>query len=554
MSPLPEAARAALQAAFDHHQAGRLAEAEALYRQVLQHAPGQPDALHYLGVLAQQCGHHAAAVELIKQALRVIPGHAHCHLHLGLALQSLGRLDEALASYRHAQGLDPRLPEAHNNEGNLLLDQGDAAAAVPCFERALALNPDFVVALNNRGMALVALGRPEAALAALDRALALQSNHPEALLNRGNALQALNRFEEAIAAYSRSLEGRPDNPDAHNNLGHALDASGRPAEAIASFQRAQALRPEFAAALWNEGVARLRQGDFAAGWRLFEWRHRALGARRLVREYQQPLWLGAEPLAGRTLLIHHEQGLGDTLQMLRYVPELAARGARVVIEVPTALEALARSVPGDPLVVAEGSPLPSFELQCPMMSLPLACGTTLETIPATVPYLAATAESRDTWAKRLGSATGRRIGLAWSGSPGHQNDRQRSIPLSLFTPLLELPGEFQSLQREYRDADRALLPGLSLRDWSSQLATLADTAGLASQLDLVITVDTAVAHLAGALGKPVWLLLPSSADYRWLTGRSDSPWYPTMRLFRQPSPGDWPAVLRAVAAALAAGN
>ena len=481
MSPLPDAVRAELQAAIAHHQAGRLGEAEALYRRVLAQAPGHPDALHFLGLLAHQAGNHAAAVELIGAALRVIPEHAQCHLHLGLAMQSLGRLDEALA----------------------------------CFERALSLNPGLVAALNNRG----------------------------------NALQALGRFDEAIAAYRQSLAQCPDDPDMLNNLGHALDAAGQPAEAIASFQRAQALRPQFAAALCNEGVAHLRQGDFVAGWRLFEWRHRALDA-RLVREYREPLWLGDQPLTGKTLLIHHEQGLGDTIQMLRYVPELAARGARVLIEVPAALEALARSVAGEPVVVAEGLPLPPFDLQCPMMSLPLACGTTLATIPARMPYLAATPASRAAWAARLGPATGRRIGLVWSGSPGHQNDRLRSIPLSLFAPLLKLSAEFHALQREYRADDRQLLPQLGLRDWSPQLTSLADTAGLVDQLDLVITVDTAVAHLAGALGKPVWLLLPVPADYRWLLDRTDSPWYPTMQLYRQRAGGDWASVLDAVTTAL----
>jgi tetratricopeptide (TPR) repeat protein len=474
--------RAELQTAIGHHQAGRLGEAEALYRRVLEQVPAHPDALHFLGLLAHQTGRHAAAVELINAALRVIPAHPQCHLHLGLALESLGRPDEALAS----------------------------------FERARSLNPGLVVALNNCG----------------------------------NALQALGRFDEAIAAYRQSLAQCPDNPDILNNLGHALDAAGHPAEAIASFQRAQALRPEFAAALCNEGVARLRQGDFARGWKLFEWRHQALGARRLVRDYRQPLWLGAEPLAGRTLLIHHEQGLGDTLQMLRYIPELAARGARVLIEVPAALTELARSMAGEPQVVTEGEPPPVFDLQCPMMSLPLACGTTLDTIPARIPYLAATADARAAWAARLGTATGRRIGLAWSGSPGHQNDRQRSIPLALVAPLLKLPGEFHSLQREYREADRTLLPELSLYDWSAQLTTLAETAGLISQLDLVITVDTAVAHLAGALGKPVWVLLPAAADYRWLIGRTDSPWYPTLRLFRQQQYGNWTPVLDDVTTAL----
>jgi tetratricopeptide (TPR) repeat protein len=552
VSGAPDSIREDLVAAVGHHQAGRLADAEGLYRKVLERVPGHPDALHFLGLLAQQCGQPAAAVELISAALRTIPNHAPCHLHLGLALEALGRHAEALASYRRAKELDPQFPEAHNNEGTVLLSLDDPAGALPCLDRAIELHPDFAVARNNRGMALVTLGRPEAALADLDRALALRPDYPEALLNRGNALQALGRFDEAIAAYRRSLTLNPGNADTHNNLGHALHAAGQSAEAIASYRRAQELQPEFAAALWNEGVAHLRQGDFATGWPLFEWRHRALGTRRLVREYREPLWLGAGPVAGRTILVHHEQGLGDTIQMLRYVPELAARGARVVIQVPGALAELARSLPGNAVVVEEGLALPSFDLQCPMMSLPLAFGTAVGTIPARVPYLAATAAARDEWADLLGPAGARRIGLAWSGSPGHQGDRLRSIPLPLLAALFDRPSEFHSLQREYREADRGPLAALGLRDWSSRLATLADTAALVSHMDLVITVDTAVAHLAGALGKPVWLLLPFSADYRWLSGRTDSPWYPTMRLFRQATAGDWPGVVRRVAGALGA--
>ncbi|MEO7387602.1 MAG: tetratricopeptide repeat-containing glycosyltransferase family protein [Gammaproteobacteria bacterium] len=555
MTTPSEPVRDHLKAAIDHQQAGRLADAERLYRQILGQIPRHPDALHFLGLLAHQSGHHAAAVDLIGQALEVIPQHAPCHLHRGLALQSLGRLDEALASYQQALALDPELPEAHNNAGFVLLELGNADQALQCLERALALRPAFAEALNNRGMALEVLGRPGDALADLESALQLRPDYPEAHLNRGNTLLATGRLDEALGSYSRALELRPGHADTLNNRGQALEALGRVDDAIADYRRAHALRPGFAAAHWNEAIALLRQGDYAAGWRLYEWRRQALGPRRLVREFAEPLWLGETAIAGRTLLVHHEQGLGDTLQMLRYVPLLADQSARVIVEVPPALTALAATLPGAPLVVEEGAPLPVFDLQCPMMSLPLACATTLATVPAAVPYLAAPESTRTAWRDRLDSKQGdaqrRRIGLAWSGSVAHRNDRQRSIALATLRPLLEVDAEWHALHREYRPEDVPVLAAEPrLRDWSGNLRTLADTAGLIEHLDLVITVDTAVAHLAGALGKPVWLLLPRVADYRWLEERPDSPWYPTMRLFRQPAAGDWASVLRAVATAL----
>ncbi|MBL8200613.1 MAG: tetratricopeptide repeat protein [Chromatiales bacterium] len=541
-----------LRAAIGHHQAGRLAEAEALYRQILAQAPRHPDALHFLGLLAHQTGNPAAAVELIGQALEQVPAHAPCHLHLGLALQSLGRLDEAEASYGRAIALDPDLAEAHNNLGLIRLESGQADAALAHLERALALRPDFPEALNNRGMALEALGRPDEALASLDRALAVRPDYPEAHLNRGNALQALGRLDEAVASYDRALALRPGHPDAHNNLGQALEAQGRVDEAIAHYRRAQALQPELATAHWNEALALLRKGDFEAGWRLYEWRFRAVGRRTLVRDFAEPRWLGDAPLAGHTLFLHYEQGLGDTLQMLRYVPLLVRQGARVLVEVPPAMAALAATLPGNATVVVEGSAVPPFELQCPLMSLPLACGTTLATVPADVPYLAAPEPERSAWREKLGPHTRRRIGLAWSGSAGHTSAmRQRSLPLRELLPLLATDAEFHSLQKEYRQGDPELLAvDGRIRDHAATLRDFAATAGLIGQLDLVITVDTAVAHLAGAMGKPVWLLLPFVADYRWLLGRTDSPWYPTMRLFRQPAFGDWQAVIEAVTGAL----
>ncbi len=587
MTNSPVNVQAGLQAAIARHQASQFAEAEALYREVLARAPGHPDALHLLGLLAFHQGRNDAALELIGQALRFSPQHAPAHSNLGNALLAAGRTDEAIASFQRALALQPALAEAHSNLGNALRALGQLDEAVECYRQALALRPDFAEAhnnlgfalwelgrsdpalasiaaalrlrpdfpeaLNNQGLVLEAQGQPEAALASLDRALALRPDYVEALNNRGNALKALGRLDEAVGSYRQALALRPGYAEAHNNLGQALEASGRADLALPSFERALALRPDLAQARWNKSIALLLTGDFAAGWPLYEARWAALGPRAGRREFPVPLWLGDAPLAGRTLLLHHEQGLGDTLQMLRYVPLLAAQGVRVVLELPPPLARIAATVPGAALVITEGDALPPFDLHCPMLSLPLACGTTLGTVPREVPYLFVPHEAPAAWQDRLGPRTRPRVGLAWSGARGHRNDRQRSLPLAGLLPLLQSDADFVSLQTEYREADRALLGGLpNLRDCAPELGDFADTAGLIAQLDLVITVDTSVAHLAGALGRPVWLLLPYAPDYRWLLGREDSPWYPTMRLFRQPATGDWATVLDRVGGGLEA--
>ena len=550
---LQQNVQGALQAAIAHHQAGRLAEAGVLYREILAAFPRHPDALHFLGLLAHHQGHHTRAVELISEALLVAPNHAPCHSNLGNALQALGRLDEAISAQQRAVAINPAFAEAHNNLGLALAEQGLPDQALTCLERALALRPDFPEAHTNLGMVLEALGRPDAAIAHLERALALRPDYVEALNNLGNALMAEGLLERAVASYQRALVLRPEYAEAHNNLGQALEAQGHVDEAIDSYRTAQALRPEFAAAHWNEALALLLKGDYAAGWSLYEWRWKAVGNRTLVRSYAQPVWRGDVLLTGRSIFLHYEQGLGDTLQMLRYVPVLARQGAHVLIEVPPTLGTVAATLPGGATVVIEGSPVPLFEVQCPLMSLPMALQTTLVSIPDEVPYLSAPEPARSAWRDRLGAKTRRRIGLAWSGTVGHTSAmRQRSLPLPQLSPLLDLDTEFHSVQKEYREGDIELMAANGrIRDWSAQLADFGHTAGLIEQLDLVISVDTAVAHLAGAMGKPVWVLLPYAADYRWMRDRADSPWYPTMRLFRQPAFGDWESVVRTVVAALA---
>jgi tetratricopeptide (TPR) repeat protein len=609
--------QATLRSALSLHQAGRVAEAEGLYRQILGRAPRHADALHFLGLAAHQRGQHAEALALMDEALRAAPDYAACHSNRGNALLALGRVDEAIgafraaiarkrdfadahlnlgnalerkglaedaiASYRRALRTSPNSPETHYNLGRVYAGQGRldeagrsyrravalrpdyvdalfnlgnlhqatgaAAEAIDCFQRVLALRPGHAPAHNNLGAALERAGREDEAQASYRRALALQPAFPEAHNNLGNVLLAAGRTAEAIASYEAAIAARPDYAAAHNNLGNALQAAGRLDEAIARHDRALALQPDFPDATWNKAFALLLKGDFAAGWPLFEARWQLPGQRQDPAVWGKPAWRGEVAVAGRTVLVHHEQGYGDTLQMLRYVPLLAARGARVLVRVPAPLARLVATVEGVAGVLGPDEALPDFDLHCPCMSLPLAFGTRLDTIPSRVPYCGT--PDADRWAARLGARHAPRVGLAWSGSATHRNDRQRSVPLAELAPLLALGAEFHSLQREYRPADAGLLaPRGPLRDHAESLGDFAGTAGLVSQLDLVITVDTAVAHLAGALGRDVWLLLPAAPDYRWLLGRADSPWYPTMRLFRQRDTGGWPVVVAEVADAL----
>ncbi len=471
----------------------------------------------------------------------------------------MGQIDEAIVCYRRALMHKPDSAENHNNLGLALQARGQLDEAIASLERALAIRPDYAEAHNNLGAQFEAKGLSDQALASYARALKLRPDFPEAHNNLGNLHQAAGRLEEGLASYRQALALRPGYAEAHNNLGNALQAAGLLEEAILSHDQALALRPDFADAQWNKSFALLLKGDFEAGWALFEWRWKALGPQTKLRHFDRPLWLGEPPLndslSDARILLHHEQGLGDTLQMLRYVPLLAGQGARVIVEVPAVLSAIAAAVDGVEAVVVAGAELPTYDLHCPFMSLPLACQTRLASIPRTVPYLHAPAGASTKWRERLGPPARPRIGLVWSGSTGHSNDRQRSIPLQQVLPLLDADAEFFSLQTEYRPADQSLMAADGrLRDHSGELCDFAATAGLIGQLDLVITVDTAVAHLAGGLSKPVWLLLPFAPDYRWMLQRSDSPWYPTMRLFRQPTSGDWEAVIREVRRALALGS
>ena len=421
------------------------------------------------------------------------------------------------------------------------------------------LRPEYAEAHSNRGNALHELKRFGEALASYDRALALRPDFSEAHSNRGNALQELRRFEEAVASYDRALALRGDLAEAHSNRGNALKELARFDEALASYEAALAVRPDFADAHFNEAMCRLLIGDLYRGWEKSEWRWETEQIRNGKRDLSQPLWLGSEEIAGKTILLHAEQGLGDTIQFGRYAPLVAARGARVILEVQRPLHGLMSTLSSTVHVASSGDPLPDFDFHCPLLSLPLAFATRLDTIPSATRYLSARDEQTRAWRERLGRHDKPRIGLAWAGNPrkelpgANRIDGQRSIALDRLAPLFEVTAcEFFSLQkggeavRQLRDS--ALRHQVT--DLTDDLHDFSDTAALIENLDLVISVDTSVAHLAGALGKPFWLLNRYNTCWRWLLDREDSPWYPTARLFRQDTTREWEPVIRRVAVAL----
>jgi tetratricopeptide (TPR) repeat protein len=549
---------------------GPLAEALACYERALALAPSSVDTLYNLGNTCQDLGRAEQAVAYFERALRFNPEAIELYNNLGTALQDLGRLDKAIACYRKGLALRPEVVETLLNLAGALRAQGDLDGAQHCYERALALRPDHVESHVGLAVVLRDRGQLEEAAAENEWALALAPDHAETHSNLGIVLADLGRAQEAIAHCERALALQPEGAELHYNLGSVLQRQGRYAEALASYERALTLRPDYAQAHFNRGLALLLTGRLEEGWPEYEWRFTVA---RYDRKFDPPLWSG-EPLEGRSILIYAEQGLGDTLQFIRYVPAVAERGGKVVLEVPPALVRLARTVAGASQVVAAGDPLPAFACHCPLLSLPRVFKTELTTIPNRVPYLAPPAEASAVWAERIATASdplptpgtpalaggrpgahplagkarvgaGLRVGIVWAGNI------VGAIDLRLLQPLWDVAGiSWFSLQVGDHSGDISLLDKFEISDLSPWLTDFAETAAAVCQLDLVISVDTSVAHLAGALGRQVWLMVPRWPDWRWLLDRDDSPWYPTARLFRQKEVGDWPGVAREVAAAL----
>ncbi|MES2688703.1 MAG: tetratricopeptide repeat protein [Pseudomonadota bacterium] len=569
------------------HQQGHLVEAEKLYRQVLVVQPANADALHLLGVMAVQKGDALAGVEWITQAVKINPAYLDAHLNLanaclslsmhqqaldsfdaalklkpdlpdalnrrGAALSALGRHTKALLSHEQALKLKPDFPDAHNNRGNALAKLNRFDEALQAYGHALAIKADHFDALNNRGNVLMFTGKYQEAVFSYDLAIQLVPNHVEALSNRANALRCLNRNDEALASCELALRLQPDNVGALMNRGAILRGINRTGEALACYEKVLVLAPGHADAHWHESLCRLLVGDFAQGWRKYEWRWKSTERNLAGRNFAQPLWTGEASLQGKTILLHAEQGFGDSIQFARYAALVEARGGKVVLEMPAPLCRLMARLEGASTVWVSGEPLPDFDFHCPLLSLPLAFKTELQSIPSAPRYLTCDPALAEAWKAKLGPRQKLRVGVAWSGNKDHKNNHNRSIALADFLQIASGPAQFFGLSWDLSLADRALLAKEGgIVQLGDDLADFADTAALISNLDLVISVDTSVAHLAGALGVPTWVLLPFSPDWRWLLHRTDSPWYPSVRLFRQPAVGDWASVLSHVASEIPA--
>ena len=493
------------------HQAGDLRGAHNGYEQVLAMLPSHADALHLLGVVAAQSNDPVRAVHLINRAIAYDPLNAAAYCNLGSSLNVLGRYDEALAAY----------------------------------DSAIALKSDYTEAHFYRGNVLYGLKRLDAALLSYNAAIAVQPNLATAHSNRGNILREMRRYEEALASYERAVAIDPGFAQAHFNRGVALNELKEPLAALASYDRAIAIDPDLAEAHFNKSLVMLLVGDFAGGWIEHEWRWKNKFGSNFHerRDLREPLWLGVPSLAGAVILLHGEQGYGDTLQFCRYATLVAELGATVVLEVPRPLARLLAELQGVSQVIARGDPLPRADYQCPVMSLPLAFKTELDNIPAPGKYLSSDPARVARWEERLGPRSAPRVGLMWNGNPRQPNDRNRSVQLADLLPHLPQGYHYVSLQREVREADRTILnANQHIADHAGDLHDFSDTAALCECLDVVVSVCTSVAHLSGALGKKTWILLSFAADWRWLLDRNDSPWYPSVTLFRQEKLGDWAGV------------
>jgi tetratricopeptide (TPR) repeat protein len=544
-----------LEDALSLHRAGRLEEAEAKYREILVLRPKHFESLRLLGVIAHQRGDYAAAVRHIDAALETKPHAAEAFNSRGNALTKMKRLDEALANFDRAIALKPAYAKAFCNRGGVLHRLKRLDDALASYERAIALEPAYAQAFNGRANVLKEMTRFEDALASYDRAIVLDPRFADAHKNRGTVLQELGRQAEALISYDQTLVLDPGHAEALNNRGTALHEQKRLAEALASYDQAIALKPGFANAHVNRGMTKLLDGRLQEGWEDLEWRWKVKPASAKRPAIDAPDWKG-EALFDRRIAIYAEQGLGDVIQFARFLPFLARQGAKVTFLAPAKLVRLLAPLSPEIEIVASINDTERFDFQCALLSLPLRLGVGLQSIPGGSPYLSAEKDRIARWAEVLGDH-GFRIGIAWQGSQAQRLARERSVPLAEVASLSRLPGvRLISLQKHHGLDQIAGLPaGCNVEilpdDCDGGSDAFIDTAAVMAHLDLVVTPDTSIAHLAGALGYETWVMLRYVPDWRWLLDRDDCPWYPAMRLFRQDAEGDWRSVFSRMEKALA---
>jgi len=468
-------------------------------------------------------------------------------LQEGLALHNAGKINDAVLIYeiilrKYADHFD-----ALQLLATAYLQQKNPELALYFFEKALKINKTNAAVFNNRGSAFQELRRFNEALQDSEEALRIKPDYVVAFYNRGNALQGLNRFDEALQSYDQALSIKPDYAEVYNNKGTTLKACKRFNEALQHFEEALRIKPDYIDASWNKATLLILIGDYIEGWKLYETRLNEVKTKEDYYQSSELSWRGHEDIQGKTLLIYSEQGLGDTIQFVRYLKKVHQLGIKIILEVPNPLVSLISTFDIPMTVLERGQKRPKFDAYCPLLSLPYVFKTRVETIPASIPYLFSNKEKLENWKQKLGNKSQKRIGLVWSGNINHKNDHNRSIPLDAFFEVLKLPFEWHSLQKEYRDKDKEfLLAHSEIHRHEDELTDFSDTAALIECMDLVISVDTSLAHLAGAIGKEIWIMLAFIPDYRWMLDCDDSPWYPSAKLIRQDESRNWSNVLNVI--------
>ena len=542
--------QAQMRQALAYQKHGQFYQAEELFNDILKNCHDSADALHMLGIKAFLEEAYQRAADLIGKAIELNPKNAAYYSDRGFAIQQLKQYEAALEHYDKAIAIQPTMAITHLNRGNVLKALNQPEAANESYDTAIALlekKTGSSDALHQLGLMAFERKEYERAVDLIGKAIALNPETAAFHSDRGLALQRLKRLDEALENYDKAIVLNSDISIIHLNRGNAFKEKRLLEAAIESYDHAITIKPDYATAHWNKSLEQLTLGDFDNGWKSYEWRWKEDSFPSPRRNFPHPLWLGKESLHGRTILLHSEQGLGDTLQFCRYVPLVAELGARVILEVEQPLLALFEQLQGVSEFVAKGLLLPEFEFQAPLLSMPLAFKTKLDTIPGKQKYLVADARKVEAWQQKLGPKRMPRIGLVWSGRPEHQNDKLRSIKLSELIQYLPSALEYITLQKELRPSDRETLESYNnIACYGEELKDFTDTAALCELMDVVISVDTSVAHLSGALGRPTWIMLPFIPDWRWLLDRTDSPWYQSVKLYRQETEDDWKGVLKKI--------
>ena len=535
-----------VQQGLNLHQRGNLNDAQNIYEQILSIQENNFDALQLLGALFAQVKKYPQAIKFLSKAIIVDPNHAGCFSNLGISFQKLRRLEEALSSYDKAISLQADYAEAYSNRGAVLQELKRFDEALSSYDKAISIKGDYAEAFNSRGTVLEELKCLEEALSSYHKAISINKDYTEAYYNHGNVLHKLKRLEEALSSYDKSISLHEDYAEAYSNRGTVLEELKRLDEALSSYEKAISINKDYAEAYWNSSICYLLAGNFNEGWARYEWRWQSKSISKTagIRKFSQPLWLGTEVLKDQTIFLYAEQGLGDTIQFSRYVSLVAGLGAKVVLEVQPSLVKLLSYLEGISQIISKGDKLPNFDYQCPLMSLPLAFKTELKTIPSVSKNISTDEKKVEKWQAILGEKTKPRVGIVWSGAVNHKNDLQRSLKLSQLITHLPSDYEYLSLQKEISDVDKeVLIECCKIKHFGDDLKDFTDTAALCELIDIVISVDTSVAHLAGTLGKNTWVLLPYSPDWRWLLDRNDSPWYSSVKLYRQEKINDWESAL-----------